>query len=258
MKNCGYCKLCRKYSQLQNSHAIGDTIFKKITRRNSGKAISVTAEMSVPVHYTSDSWAEYQLCAVCEGLLNKRYETYAVNLLRGKYSAKISKTGVTFNNVDQGLLKKYFLSIIWRSVLSTHPAYDNTSMLPQDLEYIRLVLLNDLDVPNSKYTIKVQRVQDMSIHPTFTPQTIKELIVSPFCRTYSNPTNVSVCLLFEGFFIEVLYKAVAPRERKCFGILNSNSSSLFVPFVNIFSIREVYDLMALGHDKNQNGITLVR
>ncbi|MCG9648279.1 hypothetical protein L1D24_06800 [Vibrio brasiliensis] len=217
----------------------------------------MTAEKDEPVRYTSDSWAEYQLCGTCEELLNKRYEAYAVNLLRGKYSPKVSETGVTFDKIDQGLLRKYFLSIIWRAVLSTHPAYDNTSMLPQDLEYIRFALLNDLDIPNSKYTVKVHRVQDMSSSPTFTPQTIKELIVSPFCRTYSNPTNASVCLLFEGFFVEVFYKAVAPKERRGFGVLNSNSSTLFVPFVNIFSIKEIYDLMAVGYNKHQIGMTAV-
>ncbi|MDN3632895.1 hypothetical protein [Vibrio lentus] len=257
MSTKGYCKLCRCFGLLENSHAIGDSIFKKITRKSSGKGITFTSDASEPVHYTQDSWAEHQLCRSCEKLMNNRYEGYGLKVLRGKTKPKISESGVSFNSIDQGRLAKYFLSIIWRAYHSSHPAYDHIAMLPSDSEYIRFALLDDTKIPNNKFSIRVSRVMDLSSTPSFSRESIKDLIVSPFSRDYSNPSNVSVCLLFEGFFIEIFYKSLPLQQRNRLGVLSNSSENLFVPFENIFEIKEVADLMFLGFVKHKQGQSTV-
>jgi len=255
--NKGYCKLCRCFGALENSHAIGDSIFKKITRKSSGQAISFTHDLSEPVHYTQDSWAKPQLCSSCEKLLNTRYEGYGLKVLRGKTKPEVSDSGVSFKSLDQDRLAKYFLSIIWRAYHSNHPAYANTKMLLSDSEYIRVALLDGVKIPNNKFSIRVSRIMDLSSKPSFTRESIKDLIVSPFSRVHSNPSNVSICLLFEGFFIEVFYKPLPLNQRKGLGVLNNAKKSLFVPFENIFEIEEVKELMFSGFVKHKKGLSKV-
>ncbi|MEZ8360869.1 hypothetical protein AB6C40_11290 [Vibrio splendidus] len=258
MDNIGYCKLCRCFGELENSHAIGDAIFKKISKNNNGQGISVTSENSEPIQYTQDSWAEYQLCSSCEKLLNHKFEGYGLKALRGKFKPNVTEYGINFIGLDQQRLAKYFLSIVWRAAHSTHPAYKNTKISACESEYLRQVLQNDEVIPNSKFTIKIARIQDMAQKPTFTRETTRELIISPFCRAYKNSTNVSVCMLFEGFFIEVFYKALPIKQRGAIGMLDFRKNKLFVPFVNMFDIEELKNILALGYQKHHTGNTQVK
>lgn len=80
MPELGSCKLCNKQKDLQLSHAVGDSVFRRIFKTNSGKGISVTRG-DEDITYSSDSWAEHQLCSDCEMLLNLKYEKYSLGVL---------------------------------------------------------------------------------------------------------------------------------------------------------------------------------
>ena len=195
------CKLCEELKELQISHAVGDSIFKRIFRANSGKAISITSGDEA-VGYCSDSWAEHQLCSDCEKLLNQEYETYSLGVLRGR-NCTFSKSaiGLSISGIDQHKLIMYFLSIYWRAANSGHSSYKNVVIIESDNEYLRKAIINDLKIPSGKFSIKVSRVIDLSESRGFTPENMKDLIVSPFCRIYENhrDKNKSVCFMFEGF-----------------------------------------------------------
>jgi len=158
----GRCKLCNQQKDLKISHAVGDSIFKKIFRTNSGKGISLTSGDEA-IGYSSDSWAERQLCLDCEKLLNIEYEQYSLGVLRGK-NCQLSKTdlGLTFKELDQQKLIMYFLSIYWRAANSGHSAYKNVVIIDNDNEYLRSSILNNTKIPAAKFSVKVSRVIDLS------------------------------------------------------------------------------------------------
>ncbi|BDY05429.1 hypothetical protein [Ferrimonas sp. YFM] len=254
------CKLCNIQSDLQISHAVGDSVFKKIFRTNSGKAIAITSG-NAPIGYSSDSWAENQLCADCEKLLNHNYERYSLGVLRGSGCTFEKKTdGLHFSNLDQHKLIMYFLSIYWRAANSSHASYRNVVILDKDNEYLRNAILNDLSIPSNKFSIKLSRVLDLSKSKGFTDQAIKQFIVSPFCRIYENEKveNISVCFMFEGFFIEVYLKGLDEEEQTLCGLLSETKSDLVIPYLNLFDIDEIVDLMVDGYRKHLEGNSRVK
>ena len=260
MPEIGKCKLCNKQKDLQLSHAVGDSVFKKVFRTNSGKAISITSG-DEGIGYCSDSWAEHQLCADCEKLLNSEYEKYSLGVLRGQNCTfSRSNLGLSFSGLDQHKLVIYFLSIYWRAANSGHPAYKNVVILEQDNEYLRNAIFSNLKIPSRKFSVKVSRVIDLSESKGFTSESIKEFIVSPFCRIHEDHkvNNISVCFMFEGFFIEVYIKALTMKERKKYGVLSKAKSTLVIPYLNLFDIEEIVDLMVTGYGKHIEGNSRIK
>ena len=261
MAEVGLCKLCQKQKSLKISHAVGNSVFKRIYKQNSGTAITLTSG-DEDIHYSNDSWAEYQLCGKCESLLNTNYERYSLGVLRG-VNIEIRKTtiGVSFENINQSKLILYFLSILWRAANSTHPAYKNVVITDSDNELLRNSILNNLKISSGNFSVKVNRVVDLTrSEKKFTPQSIKEFIVSPFCRIYEDTkvNNVSVCLMFEGFFIEIFMPALKLKERNRVGVLNKNKKIFITPYLNLFEIDEVVDLMAKNLGKYIDGKSKIK
>ena len=260
MPNIGKCKLCKKQKDLQVSHAIGNSIFKKILRANSGKAIFLTSGDKA-IGYSCDSWAEHQLCSDCEKHLNLMYETYTLGVLRA-HNCTFSKSelGLSFSDLDQHKLIMYFLSIYWRAANSGHPSYKNAVISEDDNEYLRNIILNNLEIPSEKFSVKLSRVIDLSESRGFSPQSIKELIIPPFNRVYEvgKSNNISICFMFEGFFIEIYTKGIEMKERKKHGILSKVKDSLFVPYLNIFDIKEIVNLMMVNYAKHIDGNSRIK
>jgi len=252
----GECKLCKNKKDLQLSHAIGDSIFKKILRANSGKAISITSD-DEPIGYTSDSWAEYQLCSDCEMLLNDRYESYSLGVLRAR-NCKISKSslGVTFSNVDQHKLIMYFLSIFWRAANSGHRSYNNVRILKNDNEYLRDAILSDYKIPANKFTVQISRVIDLTKNRGFSDKNLKDIIISPFCRVYE--TKISACFMFEGFFVEIFMRGYSRKDRNKYGVLSKAKRIFVAPYINLFEIPEIVDLMVDGLGKHIDGKSRIK
>lgn len=118
------CALCLKHSNLQRSHAIPDSIFRKITKSNNGQAIIIKDDEDTPLHLSSDSWWSYQLCIACEQHINASYEQYSISVLRAhKGVFKKCSAGVTFTEIDTKKLQLFFLSILWRAASSDSYAY---------------------------------------------------------------------------------------------------------------------------------------
>jgi hypothetical protein len=253
------CKLCLAKAELKNSHAIGDSVFKRLYRKksNSGKAIVLTLD-DENIKYSSDSWSEHQLCNSCEKLLNTSYETYSLGVLRGK-KVEVDKTsiGIKFSKIDQHTFILYFLSILWRMANSNHESYKNAVISESDSEYLRVAILNKSKIPSGKFSIKISRVIDYTKNKGFSSDSIKELIVSPFPRNYEN-NNYSVCFMFEGFFIEIFMPSLKLKERNIVGVLNKQKSILIAPYLDIFKIDEIVKLMAINYGKQRQGRSKVK
>jgi len=69
---------------------------------------------------------EHLLCADCEELLNKRYETYAHSVLYGKEPLMVEDLpgAFLFSQIDYGRFKLFLLSVLWRMGISSYNAFE--------------------------------------------------------------------------------------------------------------------------------------
>jgi hypothetical protein len=159
----GKCKLCGNERALCKSHAIPDAHFKQIPRQSAGKAVAITDDEATPIQYTNDSWHTYMLCAECESVLNKRYDEYGIKVLRDDSTKNIrSEIGVTFKDINRQRLRMFLLSVLWRVSISQHRCYSNIN-LPYPLENkLRHALLNNLNVPDSIFTVFISKLHNFT------------------------------------------------------------------------------------------------
>jgi hypothetical protein len=238
----GICKLCGIDRELRNSHAIPDSIFNVIFKENSGKAILLTVD-GRKIDYTSDSLDTKQLCDICEKKLNHSYEKYSINLLRNSYR-NVSKEseGINFSEVDVEKFMKFILAIYWRAAVSEHESYRGAVMHEELLykngaEKLRLCLLENSKIPASLFSVKIRRLRDLS--GSFSLQTLKNLIVTPFHRPYGKDEKVSVNFVIEGFYISVIMPALSDKERRKDVVLYAKGNQFTAGYVDALSIPEL-------------------
>lgn len=249
----GKCALCLNNADLRRSHAIPDSVFKRISKENNGQSIRFKDDDMSLVDYSSDSWWEYQLCGNCEQHLNRNYEQYSLSAMRaGK--GKISKhdIGVTFSEVDTLKLQLFFLSIFWRAANSHNEAYQKVYIPEPWNNELRLHLLNKTRVPLRFMTVKISRLIDRSTDGGFSLSNLKNVIASPFFRKLPN-RKFSFCFLFEGFFIEIFMPGYTLKQRAAKGVINPLNKAVVAPYLNIFDIPEILNLLVAGYKKNLEG-----
>lgn len=255
-----FCKLCKVGTDIKKSHAIPDSIFKSIFRKNHGKAIKFDNNKD-DISYSSESWWEYQLCEKCERLLNQSYENYSLKVLRGQ-SINFCKSeyGLTYSDIDLNKFNMFFLSIFWRAANSGRSAYKNIVILDKDNCFLRNALLHNIKIPVSRLSVKIERLIDKTPEGGFTQESLKELMISPFHRIYkTHKTNhVSVCFVFEGFFIQISIPGLNLKERIKPGVINKSKRVLFIPNLNMFSIEEIKQLLVEGYRKNIFGHSRIK
>lgn len=148
------CKLCDSASQLQKSHAIPNSIFRRLFKANSGKAILLKTGAG-DIQYTNDSLATPQLCSKCERLINEKYEKYSIDILRGgRNSAIETSNGIIFSGIDANKLRMFFIAIFWRAANSTHAKYSG-AVMPMEFyhkdinKFIKRAILRACYEPNA-------------------------------------------------------------------------------------------------------------
>lgn len=241
------CSLCLAEKTLKKSHAIANSIFKKIFRADGGKAIVLTLNEQ-DISYSSDSWWQYQLCGDCERLLNDKYEQYSLLVLRGHAGrVKKLKKGVSFNGIDQRKLNMFFLSILWRASTSRHEAYSSV-FLGRDMdEYLRNCLFNNIKIPIGSISVRLSRLCDKSEVHAFSLDSLKGLIVSPFFN------GCDYCYAFEGFLVRISPPGIKLSKRSGVGVIHSNKKIMLVPFECIFDVPELHELLMINYGKHIEG-----
>jgi len=243
----GTCGLCLKPEILKKSHAIVDSIFKRIFRVNDGKGILLTLDEQ-DISYSSDSWWQHQLCNDCEGLLNNEYEHYSLRVLRGG-AGRVTKLdgGISFNEIDQHKLNMFFLSILWRASVSRHKAYSGVFLGKDINEYLRVSLFSNVRIPIGNISVRLSRLCDKNDSRGFSMSSLKQLILSPFFN------GSEYCFAFEGFLVKISFPGIKLSKRSAAGVIRSNKKILLVPFECIFDIPELRELMIKNYGKHIEG-----
>lgn len=261
--NLCHCKLCRQLKELQLSHAIPNSVFKSLKKKNSGKLILLSGSDNEIV-YSSDSLAEYQLCRECEKKLNENYEAYALALLRNQ-DKSIKKVraieGIYLSNINSKKLILFVLSVFWRAANSAHPAYQLAKLSTEDNEYLRTAILDDQNIPASKFSVSIAKLIDTTPMGGFSDTDLKDVIAPPILRSnylYESGRR-SYFFIFIGLYFEVvLPPGKSFRERQSKGVLLNNRTTLCIPDIPIVEIPEFVQLMGINQKKVADGKSRVK
>lgn len=238
----GLCRLCLLQRPLCDSHALPNSLFNYILRRNSGKAIVIVDDTTTPAHNSSDTWDAELLCEDCEKKLNRAYDAYGMAVFRGhEGSVRVHSAGVDLLRVDRRRLRMFFLSVLWRVSISNHPNYSNIDLPHAWEEDIRTALDSDRSVPDSRYTVALYKMRDSTPVRGFSNENLRGFIAAPFGRSYGE--FISVCFPFMGFFVETFLPRVPAKYANRRGVIAGGSPVLSVPYVEVLDIPEIMQTM---------------
>jgi hypothetical protein len=234
----GLCRLCLSHKPLCDSHALPNSLFNYILRRNSGKAIVITDDATSPAHHSSDTWDVELLCEACERRLNRKYDAYGMAVFRGhEGSVRAHSGGVDLLHVDRRRLRMFFLSVLWRISVSSHPNYSNIDLPHLWEEDLRNALNTECSIPDSRYTVALYKMRDSTPVSGFSNEDLRGFIAAPFGRSYGE--FISVCFPFLGFFVEIFFPKVPAQYAKRPSIICGRSTVLSVPYIEVLDIPEI-------------------
>ncbi|WP_336964093.1 hypothetical protein [Acinetobacter pittii] len=241
----GICKLCNMNEDLQRSHVIGKTVFSRILRESDG---------NVALHFklkddnylkTNDTWDTRLLCRDCESFFNRRFEAYAIQVLREKRNDVIytkHPNGVIFNNIDSERIILYFFSIYWRAAHSTHTAYADCVILPTSSNFLVSCFRNEKKLIQSAFSLRIRILSDET--NTFSKESLKEMLIGPYI---SNLNRGFVCTMaFEGYLFELHFGFTSFKERSKLGFLDINKRFASIPYVEVFKHKDITDMVYKG------------
>ncbi|MGU3796416.1 hypothetical protein [Vibrio diabolicus] len=253
------CKLCRTPSELCNSHAIPDSLFKSIFSAGSGQAILLDGADGVPIKKTQDSWATKQLCKRCESKLNTYYEDYSQKVLRNKFGSERTESGVSFQNIDTQIIRSFVAAILWRVSISDHKNYAAITLSDKLNEKLRFTLNTSSEISKRTFSVRGFKLID-STEGSFSRKNLRDCIISPFMRTYMDANHKSVqvvCFLFLGFFFEVFISGVPSGSEYHHEFIGYSKTSYVFPFLEITEIPELFELMVIAYGKNAEGLSAI-
>jgi hypothetical protein len=249
MNRQGKCKLCLCDKELQLSHAIPNTYFRHIFSKSDGNAICFADDLESEIGYSNDSGKELQLCRDCEAKIEQQYEGYAYRLFKGESKTKTS--GVSYYPVDACRLTMFFASIIWRAANSNQDMYNKVCLSSNLNEALRYSIFNNEVIEQNLLEVRCSILKDYTKKGGFTEEHLLQMIPSPFSR--KNGAYQSVYLVFYGFFAEVRLGRFGYKESQEYGVLSRHKRSILFPYIDIFSIPELTEILLTGYKKSIEG-----
>lgn len=207
------CRLCLEYSPLCDSHIIPHHFFRK--RENGSGMYEIIAGAPIKKRIPR-GWTEKLLCTACEIHIGK-FDDYAAKFFSGSDGWEIIDVKeihmrlFVVHDYDYRLLKLFFLSLLWRSVVASIPAFEAVSFSSQYQEELRQMLVNcepgkehDYGTVIFKYEPHEKEYEKI----TFSPHRIRH----PGCVTYfqlqlnefpcrMKVSNQEDALRYEGFWL---------------------------------------------------------
>lgn len=255
------CKLCKKKTDLCKSHALPMAMFRQILKKeeSAGKLIVITDDEKTPIHYSSDTWSTFSLCKQCEALLNDKYDSFGIKFFQGgQAKPEKSNVGVLFKNIDTHRLKLFILSIVWRMHVSDHRNYSRVEIPKNLAEELRIILLNQSNMPKNFLHTKVHRLHDMGENATLDLSDFSDFIISPFTRLSDKASPYTICFVLFGFFIEVFVPRIPLGKRSGVNIIGNNKNQFFAPFIQFTEIPEILYAATSAIRKHTEGVSRIK
>lgn len=124
----GICKLCLKEKELQESHSIPRSYFKRLKKNSS--QLMIVQKGSKPKLGNIDP-KEPLLCFDCEQFISHEYESYGTRLLRDHHNIRKNSDHIIINSFDYKRFYLFLLSILWRASVSKSVHYSSVNGVPE-------------------------------------------------------------------------------------------------------------------------------
>ena len=199
----GTCRLCQRASRLCKSHIIPEFCYTRLYD-SAHRFIEVHDVKQGRVHRGQKGYAEYLLCAECESHVNG-FERHARRLFVDTLDVgSPPKRSIELLNVSYDKLKLFFLSILWRSSVSTLSMFRHVDLGRHESELRKRVLESDPGEPNT-YGIIVFPL-------LFEREHFRDFMVEPTPGRMFGGHRV-YRFVFSGFVIVILVSAHLPEPR---------------------------------------------
>ena len=192
----GKCRLCQLDDWLVDSDIIPKFQYKPL-KAVEGRFYVLSTDASKRIIPQQKTITENLLCALCDNERVSRYEGHLAKVLFGGQQLAVQEDGPVslIEGYDYKMIKNGFLSILWRMSLSTKAFFSQISLGAKDEERLRVILLNDIEIPEEEYPIYV-------VAPYFNGTHLNDLILEPDF-TDLDGNRVYRCLI-SGLILTVL------------------------------------------------------
>jgi len=252
----GRCLLCEQITDLCQSHALPDALFRPLLRGNGGSAIHVTDDATTPVQLDSDSWKTPQLCGVCESLMNDEWDSYGIAFFQGRRGKpRLTDAGVTFANVDAGRIRMFALAVLWRMSVSVHPSYLNAHLPAETRDALRRTLLAKGGFRSSALQVTLERLHDTT-PGGFSRSQFKDMVMAPFIRRHESYYAIGFAMF--GFLVQVYVPSIPPRQRRSLHLVSTTGSIVFAPLLEFTAFPELFNLGVTALHKSITGLSKLK
>lgn len=167
------CHLCRKETQLRNSHILSEFLYREVYEEESHSFVSVSDHLLHRRPLTMQKGLrEPLLCPDCETRFG-RTESYAAALLMraGREADSAAQTGISppiarLAPFDYSSFRRFGLSLLWRMGESTRHFFSAVRLGPHQ-ERLRSMLLADDPGGPDEYPFALVRIAGVDLAPTF-------------------------------------------------------------------------------------------
>lgn len=151
-KLCG--RVCENGEKLANSHIIPNSFFKKYQGEKKPAIILSNTKGEFPKRSPNGIYDPTILCLNCESKYFQEVDDYGACILLNDtssyFSDEISVTGHRFiqsEKVDQILLFRFFISVLWRASVSKDKFFNRVKLGPYEKAAAEVILHPELEVP---------------------------------------------------------------------------------------------------------------
>ncbi|KAF0856679.1 hypothetical protein [Pantoea dispersa] len=200
----GVCKLCLQESELQQSHIIPRSYFKRL-KKEDGK-IMVVQEGKKTITGNFDP-KEPMLCRNCEQFLSKNYEHYGIRVLRDHKNFRKNSDHIVIASFQYETFYLYLISILWRASVAKQVHYNSVQgdeNLDDLLRYCiaeKRVKINKLSGLRLDHFIKISVFRVVDSTGNISDEVIKVLLSNFVQRRDEAFKGIMWYFLVEGFII---------------------------------------------------------
>lgn len=178
-------------------------------------------------------------------LFPEEYENYSIAALRGKRKEiEISEKskGASFKNVDVGKIALFILSIYWRASHSDHEAFAECITFPELDKVLIGVLKKKINIAPNLLKVRIRLLKDST--NLFDKVLIKQIIISPFRKDLLK--GFMYTMVFEGYLFEIYFTSINFEFSNKLGFLINNHKEAYIPYVEIFSHKDIRETLFEG------------
>ncbi|WP_434774750.1 hypothetical protein [Pseudomonas oryzihabitans] len=158
-------------------------------------------------------WKERLLCEECEIFVSNRYEVSQIRFLRNGRLVVRHPNRITFTEFNYRKFYIFWLSILWRTSISSHPAFKGIE-LGADLDSVlrKVILSEDMSLHPGHCISEFITVGLLKIKPFdfFTDDTLKNMLMT--IHLPGRPKNSSMYMIVEGFLVCFHFKTSEGKD----------------------------------------------